>query len=907
MPKNILYKQIILLWLLSPIYVDAQLVGGNAFLKGNYIRLGLTSNAAFGSTVAAPPGFVLPGSDAKNTPLCNLGKIGFVADAGKDGWNIGTPPYIGEYFLPGTPEEGWAVSMNGIDYNNNRSPEFISANSTDYCQSGTQIPGSFSSFLDLPDKQVAEWEGIIDGLKIQKRITLPKEKLYFITEVKFINTTTSIIRDVYYMRNVDPDNEVVPTGSFITNNRIDFQNPFSQNKALVSARGDEYSSYLGLGTIDCRAKVCIKGGLGFLVNRSPLDVYNGVPPRQSALNDRSLVDAAIAISFRLGDILPGDSVRFAFAYILSQADLGEGLSKTAPQFEINGSTVYTGGATINCTGTTLPINIYNGDDYTWTWSPSTGLNTTTGPSVIYTTQPAPITYTVTGFNPICSDAKLTLTVYPPNTPIAEFKTDSLCGNKIVTFTNLSPDAAYLWDFGDGQTSTETSPAHTYAANGDYTVRLTLANPTLPVCGNVLTTTHVVHVKDAPVPFIGYANDACVGTPFTLQGNATVPGGSISSHKWTLPGNIIYTTRNIAPVFPQPGTYDILYEATSDQSCKASVTKTITVESIPSASFVVGNGCAGEPLSVKNESTNISGAITRYNWNRGIGQAPVTGLTPSVIYSVPGNYILELTASTTNGCAAIVSKPVAIESVPVADFIYSPACLNQLTQFTNKSSNGNIIAYQWNFDNGSISTITNPSATFLTERNYNVSLKAITANGCESLKEKVIIVSKVKPDAGKDKIVFKGAPFRLEAKGGISYVWTPAVYLNDNKIAKPTGELQQEQLFTVEVTDVRGCKGIDNIKVAVFDHDDIYVPTSFTPNSDGKNDIFRVIAPPDVVYLFEVYNRWGQKVFGTSNQQNGWDGRQQGIQQPAGVYVWYLKAKTRDGVKVEKKGTVTLIW
>ena len=885
--------------------MDGQIINGNAFLQGNYIRLGLTNNAAFGSTVDAPAGFLPADADLKNTPLCNKGKIGFVADAGKDGWAVGTPAYIGEYFLPGTPEEGWALSMNGVDYNNNRSPEFI--NSGNYCTNGTQIPGFFTSFQDLPDKQVVIWEGVINGLQIEKKITLPKDKLYFITEVKLINTTASTITDAYYMRNVDPDNEVVPTGSFITNNKIDFQNPFSQNKALVSAKGSEYNSYLGLGTIDCRAKVCIKGGLGFLVNRSPRDVYDGLAPRQSALGDRSIVDAAIAISFRLGNIAPGDSVRFAFAYILSQADLGEGLSKTAPQFEVNGSTVFTGGATINCTGTTMPINIFNGDDYTWVWSPSTGLNTTTGPSVIYTTQATPITYTVTGFNPVCSDAKLTITVYPPNTPISNFVTDSLCGSKTVTFTNLSPEAAYLWDFGDGQTSTETSPVHIYADNGDYTVRLTLSNPTLIVCGNILTSTQIVHVKDAPIPVIGYANDACAGSQVTIQGNATVPGGSITAHKWTLPGNIVYITQNITPVFPQPGSYDIAYEAISNFGCKASVTKTITVESIPSASFTVDNGCVGKPLSLKNLSSNISGTITRYNWNLGNSQV-ATGNLPSLIYASPGDYTLQLTAATANGCASVISNPVNIETVPVADFKYSPACLNLPTQFTNMSGNGNIISYTWSFDNGITSTNTHPVFIFVNERNYNVSLKAFTTNGCESPgKTQVIVIAKTKPDAGKDMIVFKAAPFQLQAKGGVSYIWTPATFLNNNKIANPVGELQQEKLFTVEVTDVRGCKATDDIKVSVFDHDDIYVPTSFTPNSDGRNDIFRPIAPPGVVYLFEVYNRWGQKIFSTTNQQNGWDGRIQGTLQPAGVYVWYLKAKTRTGIKVEKKGTVTLVW
>jgi gliding motility-associated-like protein len=896
--------------LVNPFTGFTQIVSGNVFLQGSYIRLGLTSNAAFGSTIDAPAGFLPTGADGRNTPACNMGKIGFVADVGKDGWAVGTPYYIGEYFLPGTPEEGWAVSINGNNYNNNRSPQFITAGN--FCSSGTQIPGSFTSFQDLPDRQVAEWEGIVDGLLIRKRITLPKDKLYFITEVKFINTTASTIKDAYYMRNVDPDNEVVPTGSFTTNNKIDFQNPFSGNKALVSASGSTYNSYLGLGTIDCRAKVCIKGGVGSmpnnLVNRAPRDVYDGIAPRQSALGDGSVLDAAIAIAFRLGNIAANDSVRFAFAYVLSKDDLEEGLSKTSPQFEINGSPVYSGSAAIHCAAGNLSINISNGDDYTWIWSPATGLNTTTGPSVIYTAQPNPVTYTVTGSSPVCNDAKLTLTVYPPNSNISNFITDSLCGNKTVTFTNRSPAANYLWDFGDGQISTLTSPVHTYAANGDYLVTLTLAVPAMPTCGNALTSTKMVHVTDAPVPVIGYSNDACQGSPVLLYGNATVAAGIITGHKWILSGGIIYNTQNISPVFSQPGTYDILYEVTSSVGCKAAVTKKITVESTPVAAFTAANGCVDKPLTLDNRSTAVSGNITRNTWDFGNGQT-MTGITPLMAYTSPGNYNIQLTVATANGCAASISNTVNIETNPVTEFIYSPACLNAPVNFTNQSTNssGIITAYRWNFDNGATSSAMHPSFTFNSDGNYRVSLTAVTANGCETSRVRNIIIAKIKPDAGKDTLVFKDTPFQLHAKGGVGFVWSPAVFLNDNRIANPVGILQQDQVFTVDVTDERGCIASDDVKVQVFDHDDIYVPTSFTPNNDGKNDVFRVIAPPGTVYLFEVYNRWGQKVFGTANQQTGWDGRLQGLMQPAGVFVWYLKAHTRAGIKVERKGTVTLIW
>jgi gliding motility-associated-like protein len=882
----------------------AQLVGSNVFLQGKYIRLGLTGNGSFGSTVSAPAGFMPPGADSKNFPICNSGRIGFIADAGRDGWDIGAPPFIGEYFLPGAPEEGWALSINGNDYNNNRSTEFIAA-TQDYCVDGTQIPGAFTNFQDLPDRQVADWEGMVAGVKIFKKITLFKNKLYFITEVKLVNTNALVVKNAYYMRNVDPDNEVVPTGSFKTRNKIEFQNPVSGSKALVSAKGLKYGSYLGLGTIDCRARVCIKGGQSSLANRVPKEVYDGTFPRLSALGDTLDDDFAVALAFRLGNIAPGDSVHFAFAYILSQSELGEALSKTAPQFEINGAIYFSGEGAINCTGNTLPVSIVNGNEFSWVWSPATGLNTTTGPSVVYTTQPKPVTYTATGNNLNCSDVKLNLTIYPPNSNVANFIVDSACGDKTVMFTNLSPPAEYLWDFGDGQTSTETSPVHTYAVNGSYTVRLTLTVPAVPTCGNVLTSTQMVNMKDNPVVSIGYANDACAGTAVSLQGIATVAGGNIISHQWTLPGGISYSTQNISPVFLQPGSYDILYEAISNFGCKASASKKIVVETTPVAAFIVTDGCTGTALSIVNQSTNVSGSITGYAWDAGNNNI-VTGIRPSVVYSAAGNYNLQLTASTANGCSASVVKPVNIELTPVAGFSFTPACINIPVSFLNRSV-GNVTKYSWDFDDGTLTSILNPVHTFSNERNYRVSLSAITNNGCISQPAvNMIAISKTKADAGLDTTVFKDTPFMLRGSGGIRYLWTPSSLLNNPAIANPVGMVQTDQLFSLTVIDRNGCSDSDVVKVTVFDHDDIYVPAAFSPNNDGVNDLFRVVAPTKVVYLFEVYNRWGHKVFSTTSQEKGWDGRLHGITQPTGVYVWIVKAKTRAGVNIEKKGSVTLL-
>jgi gliding motility-associated-like protein len=105
----------------------------------------------------------------------------------------------------------------------------------------------------------------------------------------------------------------------------------------------------------------------------------------------------------------------------------------------------------------------------------------------------------------------------------------------------------------------------------------------------------------------------------------------------------------------------------------------------------------------------------------------------------------------------------------------------------------------------------------------------------------------------------------------------------------------------------GCPGYDTLHIKVYKGPDIYVPNAFTPDGDGHNDLFRpVLAGTTELYYFNVYNRYGQLVFTTKQPGKGWDGRVNGINQPAGVFVWMVKAKDYLGKLIEKKGTVMLI-
>ena len=127
------------------------------------------------------------------------------------------------------------------------------------------------------------------------------------------------------------------------------------------------------------------------------------------------------------------------------------------------------------------------------------------------------------------------------------------------------------------------------------------------------------------------------------------------------------------------------------------------------------------------------------------------------------------------------------------------------------------------------------------------------------------------------------------------------------IANPVLTVSSDVTFRITATTPAGCRGEGKLTVKVYKGPEIYMPTGFTPNNDGKNDVFKPITVGITnLNYFQVYNRWGQIIFSTAKLNEGWDGRVTGAEQPSGTYVWMVQGVARDGRVITKKGTVTLI-
>jgi gliding motility-associated-like protein len=207
-------------------------------------------------------------------------------------------------------------------------------------------------------------------------------------------------------------------------------------------------------------------------------------------------------------------------------------------------------------------------------------------------------------------------------------------------------------------------------------------------------------------------------------------------------------------------------------------------------------------------------------------------------------------------------------------------------------------------------ISDPLATPEHTISYSVSVKDI--NGCTSNPEQVTITV-IKPQvfAGKDTAVMANQPVQLFAGslGNTSFVrynWSPAFGLNDPNAQNPIASIDINTTYILTAYTANGCKATDAINIQIFKELKLTMPNAFTPNGDGKNDIFRPLGVGIKSLSFRIYSRWGALLFSTTTLGQGWDGTYQGAPQNAGNYIWQINGVDFFGNPFSQNGSFVLI-
>lgn len=322
-------------------------------------------------------------------------------------------------------------------------------------------------------------------------------------------------------------------------------------------------------------------------------------------------------------------------------------------------------------------------------------------------------------------------------------------------------------------------------------------------------------------------------------------------------------------------------------------------------------CANYTVDFVNTS---SGGFS-YLWDFG-----VSGITndtsdafqPAFTYPDTGTYVVKLVVNPGSTCPDSISRFVKIYPKFMAAFTDSGRqCPGATVNFQDISTSSMkpINYWKWNFGDGDSTFTENPIHQYAYGGTYNVVLISKNTKDCVDTAVKKVIIENFKPFAGNDTIIVKGESILFNATGGINYVWSPPINLNDSTIFDPLGYYPDTGHYTyiVHVISDYGCTGDDTINVTVVGHAEFVVPNAFTPNGDGKNDYFRPLA---VGYrslkYFRVFDRWGHRVYDSNSLEVGWDGTYDGIHAEIGTYYWVISYIDRFGQEGLMKGDVTLV-
>lgn len=220
----------------------------------------------------------------------------------------------------------------------------------------------------------------------------------------------------------------------------------------------------------------------------------------------------------------------------------------------------------------------------------------------------------------------------------------------------------------------------------------------------------------------------------------------------------------------------------------------------------------------------------------------------------------------------------------------------------------VYSIQWYKDNLPILSGTGNSYQVHQTGDYYALLTSKEGCSATTRKEHIVID---RPRAGivyPDKFTLVNKPLALQARNfGKSYLWSPEAHLDNDSIAAPTFTSAAQQLYTVAITTATGCVTTDTQSVKIVSHIEIFVPSGFTPNKDGKNDVLRpLLRGLKELRYFKVFNRWGQLVFQTNNEYAGWDGTVGGKAQEMQTVVWVVEAVGVDDQVYKKTGATVLV-
>ncbi|NIK74695.1 PKD repeat protein [Thermonema lapsum] len=325
----------------------------------------------------------------------------------------------------------------------------------------------------------------------------------------------------------------------------------------------------------------------------------------------------------------------------------------------------------------------------WTWDFGDGSPVSNAQSPVHTYALAgnyTVTLTAQALNGCVTTAVKTVSI--SGALVADFQyTGNACVNNQLTFEDLStwsfnpPHATngYYWNFGDGTYSVEANPRKVYTAAGDYLVQLTIRD----AGGCMASVSKMVSIIQGPIAYFEPPALICQGNAVQFFSQST---GSIAAYEWTIDGQVISTEANPFLTFSTPGTHEVSLRVFSPNGCDNLYSQNVDVKGLPIVLFT-STPSRTNPLSI--DFFNQSSGGVSFLWDFGDGSQS-NDLSPSHVYSLPGIYRVELTATSVDGCSSSFAKDIEVGKLDrdlVLDSLWLPA--NGNTAKLIVANNGNI--------------------------------------------------------------------------------------------------------------------------------------------------------------------------------------------------------------------------
>ena len=448
--------------------------------------------------------------------------------------------------------------------------------------------------------------------------------------------------------------------------------------------------------------------------------------------------------------------------------------------------------------------------------------------------------------------------------------------------------------------------------------------TTPECGIRLSS---LPIRVNPVADAGFLTSgettSCPGLPLTFIDNSELVSGTISARNWFWDDGLSEDASGIQinHSFANTGIYNVRLRVTTDHGCQSEVVNQINIIPFPEASFTTYSNCISQAIELNDASTGIN--LTAWEWD--FGNAPVTAENlnfrqPSAVFHQPGLFPVTLVVTNQYGCMNTVIKQVHIHNPPLAAYEYDFPCQSRGIVFSDKSTpaDTSLVQYNWNLKSSSTDERLfqgNPiSAIFDKATDFVVGLVVTDVFGCIGSTSSIVKIVP-KPVGAFDYLKYESdrqgvLHFDNHTTGAIEYLWD---FGNNNTSThfEPETLYELEGAYTIMLVSAspEGCT--DTTFRNYYFNPAVWMPNAFTPDKDGLNDVYKPVTQRTTLepYLFQIFNRWGQLIFSSTDPEKGWDGKFEGKPCDNGVYSYVLQY--REGAEgsariIVQRGSVTLI-